>query len=134
MRKINTQRFSWYLIVAACLDIKSFPMRVVRSIKQTLHFAAEHQQYTKAIRKAGDRSPVFLFGQLHDRTSVTGFDQQYVYQSWWAFSHIRNDQPAEHVDVGSLIEFVGYISVLTKTMFIDIRPPHVNWPRLSRRK
>ena len=40
----------------------------------------------------------------------------------WAFKHLLEARPAEHVDVGSSIRFLSMASVVTKVKFVDIRP------------
>ncbi len=62
---------------------------------------------------------------LNDRTSVTGIDPHYFYQGVWAMQKIRLSGEKEHVDVGSLLSFLGLLSTLVKVIFIDIRPAPV---------
>lgn len=59
---------------------------------------------------------------LFDRTSKTGVDSHYFYQSLWAFKRIYSKKPQVHVDVGSDVDYVGLLSVITKVQFVDIRP------------
>jgi SAM-dependent methyltransferase len=40
----------------------------------------------------------------------------------WAFEKIYSLKPKVHVDIGSSVDFVGLLSVITKVQFIDIRP------------
>lgn len=57
-------------------------------------------------------------------------DSHYFYQDIWAFELIRKNPSPVHVDVGSRLEFVGYVSTLTKTICVDIRPITIylaNW-------
>ena len=67
---------------------------------------------------------------LFDRTLTTPYDPHYFHQSVWAAEHIVARQPAEHVDVGSEITFVGMLSVSVPVVFVDIRPFPVELPRL----
>jgi SAM-dependent methyltransferase len=62
---------------------------------------------------------------LYDRTSKTGIDAHYFYQGVWAMRKIKNSGETEHVDVGSLVSFVGLLSTIVKVVFIDIRPAPV---------
>lgn len=59
---------------------------------------------------------------LFDRTTTTGIDPQYFYQMIWAGHQIRKSSPGTHVDVGSDVKFIGMLSVLTRVVFVDIRP------------
>lgn len=63
-----------------------------------------------------------LYPCLDDKTATTSFDSHYFYQDIWALGKIRASAVAEHVDVGSKIDFVGFLTVFTKVTFIDIRP------------
>lgn len=63
-----------------------------------------------------------LYPCLYDNTSTTPFDAHYFYQSVWALKKIREQKAINHVDVGSEIRWVGFLSTIVKTTFIDIRP------------
>lgn len=63
---------------------------------------------------------------LFDKTSKTGIDSHYFYQHIWALKRICRHNPEFHVDVGSNVNFVGMLSVITKVHFVDIRPLAVN--------
>lgn len=58
---------------------------------------------------------------LDDRTSTTSFDTHYFYQDIWAFREIFESGVKAHVDVGSKVDYVGFLSTITQTTFIDIR-------------
>jgi SAM-dependent methyltransferase len=62
---------------------------------------------------------------LYDRTAATGIDSHYFYQGIWAMRKIKQSAAREHVDVGSLVSFVGLLSTFVKVVFIDIRPAPV---------
>ena len=69
---------------------------------------------------------------LFDRTSKTKIDSHYFYQGIWAFRKIYQNNPAEHVDVGSNVNFVGLLTAITMVHFVDIRPLNVcNLPNLK---
>ena len=63
---------------------------------------------------------------LFDRTATTSVDSHYFYQHIWAFEKIFNLKPKVHVDVGSSVDFVGLLSVITNVRFVDIRPLDVS--------
>lgn len=63
-----------------------------------------------------------LYPCLGENTPTTEFDTHYFYQDIWAFRKIRESGAREHVDIGSKIDFVGFLSAITKVVFIDIRP------------
>ncbi len=63
---------------------------------------------------------------LFDRTSKTRVDSHYFYQDLWAFKKICSLKPELHVDVGSNVNFVGFLTAITNVHFVDIRPLQVS--------
>lgn len=63
---------------------------------------------------------------LFDRVSKTDVDSHYFYQDIWAFKKIYSLQPELHVDVGSNVNFVGFLTAITTVHFVDIRPLEVS--------
>jgi len=59
---------------------------------------------------------------LHEKTATTSFDTHYFYQDIWAFRKIARRGTPEHVDVGSKVDYIGFLTAVTKVTFIDIRP------------
>lgn len=59
---------------------------------------------------------------LHEKTRTTSFDSHYFYQDIWAFKKVLKSGTATHVDVGSHIDLVGFLTGITEVTFIDIRP------------
>ena len=72
-----------------------------------------------------------IYPCIHDKTSSTSFDSHYFYLSIWAFNRILKSKTRQHIDVGSSITFVGMLSTVTETTFIDIRPLNVNLKNLK---
>jgi hypothetical protein len=71
---------------------------------------------------------------IHDKTQTSGFDVHYFYQDIWAFKKIYESKVDHHVDVGSRVDFVGFLTAITKVTFIDIRPLMANLENLCSRK
>lgn len=67
---------------------------------------------------------------LLDRVPTTPYDPHYFHQAIWATERVLELKPAEHVDVGSEINFVGTLSTIVPVAFVDIRPLTVHLPRL----
>jgi hypothetical protein len=63
---------------------------------------------------------------LFDKTSTTGVDSHYFYQDLWAFKKIIQHNPQKHIDVGSNVVFVGFLTGITQVSFVDIRPLKVS--------
>jgi len=59
---------------------------------------------------------------IHEKTAITTLDHHYFYQDIWAAKRIYQDKPSDHIDVGSLIEYVGFLTTFTRVVFVDIRP------------
>ena len=69
--------------------------------------------------------------QLWDRLPSSPFDGHYFFQDTWAAQLIASRCPDRHVDVGSRIDFVGFLTALTEVMFVDLRPLDVELDRLT---
>lgn len=67
-------------------------------------------------------NPKNIYPILHDKTETSPFDRHYFYQDIWAFRRIRESKAERHVDIGSRIDLVGFLTALTKVVFVDIRP------------
>jgi SAM-dependent methyltransferase len=68
---------------------------------------------------------------LYDRTSTTGYDKHYFYQGVWLFEHVQKTQPSIHIDVGSLVQYSGFLSKVAPVVFLDIRPAVVDLPNFK---
>ena len=71
------------------------------------------------------------FPQTGDRIGVSPYDSHYFYQDVWAAHRIADARPGEHVDVGSRVDFVGFLSAITRVTFVDIRPFEAEVENLS---
>jgi SAM-dependent methyltransferase len=63
-----------------------------------------------------------LFPQIWDRTPTSPYDAHYFFQDVWAARHVAARRPERHVDVGSRIDLVGFLTAITEVVFVDIRP------------
>ncbi|MEI8064524.1 MAG: DUF268 domain-containing protein [Verrucomicrobiota bacterium] len=72
-----------------------------------------------------------LYPCPRERTATTAFDTHYFYQDIWAFQKIRASGVLVHVDVGSKVDYVGFLSAITQVTFIDIRPLLADLPNLT---
>jgi hypothetical protein len=71
------------------------------------------------------------FPQLTDRVLSSPFDRHYFYQDVWAARRVGELAPARHVDVGSRVDYVGFLTALCDVTFIDIRPLEAQLDRLE---
>ena len=67
-----------------------------------------------------------IYPVLSDKLPSTPYDSHYFYQDIWAAKKIYESKTKKHVDVGSNIEFVGFLTAFTKVTFVDIRPLKVS--------
>jgi FkbM family methyltransferase len=72
-----------------------------------------------------------LFPQLGDWREVHELDAHYFHQDTWAANRIGELRPGGHVDVGSRVDLVGFLTALTDVTFVDIRPLQVDIERLT---
>lgn len=68
---------------------------------------------------------------LSEKTTETPFDSHYLYQDIWAARRIYDSKAKKHFDIGSNIEFVGFLTAFTKATFVDIRPLNVTLPNFK---
>ncbi len=71
---------------------------------------------------------------VHERDAATDVDSHYFYQDVWAFRKIVLSGATEHVDVGSLLDFVGCLTAVCSVVYVDIRVPRVKLDNLKVRK
>jgi SAM-dependent methyltransferase len=62
------------------------------------------------------------YPQLWDRLPSSPYDPHYFFQDTWAAQRIAEARPQRHVDIGSRVDFVGFLTALTEVTFVDIRP------------
>ncbi len=104
--------------------------QLVRGLNEYLYFFHSWYQYSK-LPGAEKLTLNDAYPCLYDRTSTTGFDTHYFYQGIWAVRQIQKTGAKKHVDVGSLVGFVGMLSTVVKVIFIDIRPLRVELQNLE---
>ena len=109
-------------LVEPVIDIN----RILRAPFRYLWFLRDWFAYSR--RMAGSSRPSILdiFPVLTDQTASTPFDTHYFYQDIWAFRRVLESRVNYHVDVGSLADFVGFLSSITNVIFVDIRPLRVS--------
>jgi hypothetical protein len=121
MRKFKST--SYNLAYLAFRWIRPFfnPMDFFQAFPRYIRFFRDWGRYSKMKGAEpihfGDTYPC-----LHDRTPATAFDRHYFYQDIWAFRKIVASGVGAHVDIGSRVDFVGFLTAVTHVTFIDIRP------------
>jgi SAM-dependent methyltransferase len=69
--------------------------------------------------------------QLGDRIATSPFDRHYFFQDLWAARHIASLTPKQHIDVGSRVDYVGFLTAICDVVFVDIRPLAAEVDRLQ---
>ncbi len=89
-------------------------------------------------RRAYDRLPGAeplrwrdTFPQLSDRLTTSPFDRHYFFQDVWAARQVARLSPERHVDVGSRVDYVGFLTTICDVAFVDIRPLTAQLDRLE---
>jgi len=101
------------------------PIKLLYSIPRYIGFIKDLIKYSR-IKEKEKISLLDLCPRIHSKTKTTGFDSHYFYQDIWAFKKIYKSKVTKHVDVGSRVDFVGFLTSITEVTFIDIRPLLVN--------
>ena len=121
VRELGFKRF-----VAPVIDLD----RLVAAPRGYQRFFADLRRYRQMV-PGGEITLADAYPQIHDRTRTSAFDPHYFHQDVWAAGRIAERAPEDHVDVGSRVDFVGFLSALTAVTFVDIRPLDVDIERLT---
>ena len=109
------------------------PITLFRAAPRYLSYFRDWFRYAR-LEGAEPIRLIDTFPLIHDRTSTTPFDRHYFYQDTWAFRSIMESGTESHMDVGSRVDFIGFLSTVTKVTFIDIRPIEARLENLESRK
>ena len=112
MRELGLKRF-----VTPVIDLD----RLVKSPRGYRRFFRDLRRY----RRLAPREKVPLseaYPQIHDRTATSAIDAHYFHQDVWAARRVADLAPRRHVDVGSRVDYVGFLTAVTEVTFVDIRP------------
>ena len=97
------------------------PVRLVMAFPRYVRFMTEWVRY-KGMNGAERTRLVDTYPCLNDRTATSSVLRHYFFQDRWAFARIRENSATQHVDVGSRLDFIGFLTTLRKVTFVDIRP------------
>ena len=113
--------YSVYLWLQPILD----PIKIIISIWRYPGFLKDLINYSK-LKDAGEINLLDVQPCLAEKTKTAKFDTHYFYQDIWAAKKIFASKVENHIDVGSRIDFVGFLSSFTRIAFVDIRPIETN--------
>jgi SAM-dependent methyltransferase len=130
MKQLQDRLESFGYFLFRCVSPFIDPRRVASGIPRYIEFFRDLLSYSRM--EGAEQIRLFhLYPIIHDKTAITHFDKHYFYQDIWAFQCIIEKTPNYHVDIGSRVDFVGFLSsVLKKVIFVDIRPIQAHLPRL----
>lgn len=97
------------------------PRRTFKALVQYPAFIGDLFRYSK-MPGAEKINLLNIFPMLGDKTKTSPFDRHYFYQDIWATRKIFESAAKHHIDVGSRVDFVGFLSAFCKVTFVDIRP------------
>ncbi|TKC55810.1 DUF268 domain-containing protein [Pedobacter hiemivivus] len=72
-----------------------------------------------------------LYPCLNDNTAETGFDRHYIYHPAWAARIIKQNNPAKHIDISSILNFSSMLSAFLPVDFYDYRPAKLELSNLK---
>jgi SAM-dependent methyltransferase len=97
------------------------PLRLLKAVPRYVEFLKDWATYSR-LEGAERVKLINTHPCIDEKTQTASFDSHYFYQGIWAFKRIYASKPNHHVDVGSAVDFVGFLTAITKVTFIDIRP------------
>lgn len=108
--------------------VRRFLVPVLRPVRY-FRFWRQERSYRAMGGRISSLRPV-----LGEDTAVTRVDPHYFYQGAWAARHIAQARPPEHIDVGSDVAMVGFLTSVTNVTFVDLRPLRVQLSGLTVRE
>jgi hypothetical protein len=121
MKKPKNPFFNFAYFVYLWLQPIFDPIKMLISVLKYPGFIKDLAKYSR--RKGAEKIGLLdTYPCLHDKTQTAKFDNHYFYQDIWAARNIFESKTQKHIDVGSRIDFVGFLTSFTKTIFVDIRP------------
>lgn len=104
------------------------PARILGAPGAYRRFARDLREFR---RRGGRAAREDLHPRLHDWTPTSAYDTHYFFQDSWAAREVAALSPPSHVDVGSRVDYVAFLTAVTDVIFVDIRPLEVDLPRFS---
>ena len=121
MRELGLKRF-----VTPVIDLD----RLVNAPRGYRSFLRDLHHYRRLVPAETVRLSE-AYPQIGDRTTTSAIDPHYFHQDVWAARRVADLAPPRHVDVGSRVDYVGFLTSLTEVTFVDIRPLEVDIEGLS---
>ena len=120
--KFKRSLYLLYRLMSPVIDPYQLSMSIPR-------YGAYFRDLMKYIRLDGAESKSIkitdVYPCIHEKSSTSSFDSHYFYLNIWAAQRIMENKPGLHVDVGSKVDFVGFLTCFANVISIDIRPLNV---------
>ena len=97
------------------------PYQLIMSIPRYWGYLKDIMKYSR-LNGAEPIKKSELYPCIHEKSSTSYFDSHYFYLDVWAAQRIMENKPRFHVDVGSKVDFVGFLTCFTDVISLDIRP------------
>ena len=107
-----------YIVQRAKDVIIRFPQNIIRLFE----FFGEYRRFKKLSDGRFSVKLKDIYPCLKDKTSITPFDQHYIYHPAWAARVLARTKPAYHVDISSKLSFSTIVSAFVPVRFYDYRP------------
>ncbi len=114
-----------------------FLYREYKLIKANAKYKKQLQEFKDSASKTNSRFDLKdedNYPCLDDNTDNTGFDRHYLYHLAWAIRVVKEINPAEHIDIASLLYFPTLLSAFVKVKYYDYRPAQLNLDNLTSEK
>jgi SAM-dependent methyltransferase len=119
--KIFRKARNYRLLLLRCIKQTIDPYKLVLGIYRYTGYIRDLIKYSK-MNGAEPIRIIDIYPRIHEKTQTTAFDIHYFYQDIWAFQRVQKSGTDIHIDVGSKADFVGFLTSVTKVIFVDIRP------------
>ena len=117
MRKFNSKFKDYGYLLYRWISPIVDPFKVIRGLPGYASFLKDWVKYSK-MEGAESIKISNSYPCIHDNTKTSAFDSHYFYQDIWAFKRIYESKVVHHVDVGSRVDFVGFLTAITNVTFI----------------
>ncbi len=103
------------------------------SLKLYLKFWSDYRKFSKQSIEAGYEQPPLnqLYPILNEAEGVQSLNSHYAQQPVWLFKKLKDAHPDFHVDIGSQLNMLGYLTTLCPITYIDIRKPNIDFEGLK---
>lgn len=109
------------------------PIKAARAVPGYFKYWRDWLRYRR-VKGAEDLRLIDSAPLVGEDTRATQYLRHYFYQDIWAFRKIKESGVDSHVDVGSRVDLIGFLTVICKVTFIDIRPLLVDLPNYESKR